>query len=122
MWREAEQYLLEFDEWCRSHDVPWVLTLIPAEVQVDEAVRETVIQRLSLRSEEYDFDLPQLRLRQFAETHRIICLDLLPAMRAAHRPEGRLYIPNDTHWNKRGNRIAADTITTFLIEQDLFDD
>ena len=33
--------------------------------------------------------------------------DLLPAFADAHARGQGLYVPNDTHWNRAGNRLAA---------------
>lgn len=113
-WRKLEDCLLEFDQLCRDAGVPWVLNIIPEEIQVDPEVRAQVLADLSLSVSDYDFDAPQRRLRRFAEAHGILALDLLPEMRTRHRPEARLYEPNDTHWNVRGNRFAGQLLAGYL--------
>ena len=109
-----EDYLAEFDTLCREAGIPWVLHIIPSEIQVDAAVRTTTLDRLGLAMDDYDFDLPQRRLREFAERHDIICWDPLPDLRTLHRPEARLYVPNDTHWGTRGNMLAGVLLARFI--------
>lgn len=116
LWREAEGYLLEFDAACRKAGVPWILHIIPAEVQVDLQVRRSVLEGLSLSEDLYDFDAPQRRLHAFAKAHGINILDPLPRLRNLHRPEARLYVLNDTHWNARGNRVAGEMLANFAME------
>jgi hypothetical protein len=110
LWDEAEDYLLEFDRLCREADVPWVLHIIPSEVQVDPETRRLVLEALSLSEEAYDFDAPQRRLHDFAEANGITITDPLPELRAQHSRGDRLYIPNNTHWNVKGNRIAGEIL------------
>ena len=110
LWEEAENYLLEFDRLCREAEVPWVLHVIPSEVQVDPEIRRLVLEALSLPEEAYDFDAPQRRLHDFAEAHGITITDPLPELRAQHSADDRLYIPNNTHWNVKGKRLAGEIL------------
>lgn len=107
LWNEAEGYLAGIDEACRAVGVPWLLVLIPGEVQVDAQVQAQVLAGLAAPPEDYDFDAPQQRLNRWAAGHQVPVLDLLPVLRREHQPDDRLYVPNDTHWNKRGNLVAG---------------
>jgi hypothetical protein len=114
LWGVAEGHLLEFDRICRDAGVPWILLIIPSEVQVDATVRNEVLSRLDLDPGAYDFDGPQRRLNAFAEEHGIAVLDPLPTLRALHEDDDRLYIPNNTHWNERGNRIVGEMLADLI--------
>jgi len=107
LFNEAEGYLARIDEVCRASEVPWLLVLIPDEVQVDARVRSQVLAGLAVSAEDYDFDAPQVRLNRWAGAHEVPVLDLLAVLRHEHKPEARLYVANDTHWNKRGNLAAG---------------
>lgn len=107
LWREAEQQLLAVEATCHQAGVPWLLVLIPTEIQVAPEVRQQVLQRLAVDPERFDIDLPQRRLREFAARHDLALIDLLPSLRAAHDPAAPLYMPNNTHWNERGNALAG---------------
>jgi hypothetical protein len=115
LWRDAETAVAAFDSTCKAAAVPWVLLLIPDEVQVDPDVQAAVLRSLHKSPDEYDFELPQRRLREFAAARGIAVLDLLPPLRAEHRPDARLYIPNDTHWNALGNRVAGRCLGEYLV-------
>ncbi len=121
LWEEAEGYLLEFDRLCREADVPWILHVIPSEVQVDPETRRLVLEALSLSEEAYDFDAPQRRLHDFANAHGITIVDPLPELRAQHSRNDRLYIPNNTHWGVKGNRLAGEILAA-AIEAELATD
>ena len=114
LWEEAEGYLLEFDRLCREAEVPWVLNVIPSEVQVDQETRRLVLEALSLSEVAYDFDAPQRRLHDFAETHGITVTDPLPELRAHHDRNDRLYLPNNTHWSVKGNRLAGEILAAAI--------
>ena len=110
LWTEAESYLKRIDEICRAAGVPWLLVLIPDEIQIDPLIRSQVLAGLGFSGDDYDFDAPQRRLKLWAGKLGIPVLDLLPVMREEHRPAARLYVPNDTHWNERGNFIAGQAV------------
>lgn len=116
LWQQTESYLLDFNRLCEEAGVPWVLHIIPTEVQVDATTRRRVMEMLDLAEEEYDFDLPQDRLREFAGMHGIIVLDPLSELRSFHNDDDRLYFPNDTHWNTRGNALAGHILADFVKE------
>ncbi len=114
LWSEAERRLEEFDRICREQGIPWGLVILPEEIQVDAPLRAELLRRIGRSSASYDFEFPDRRLLTFAERRGVPALDLLPALRAAHRPDSVLYFPNDTHWNERGNRIAGEAVARFL--------
>ena len=116
LWREAETYLTEFQRACKAAGVPWALVIEPDELQVDPQVRAELLRHLGRSPDEYDFDAPQLRLKDFASRHSVPVCDLLPVLKEAHRPEARLYLPNDTHWSVRGNEIAGAAVGDFVQE------
>lgn len=118
LWDEAEEYLQAIDSACRLAGVPWLLVLIPDEVQVDSKVRSQVLEGLGLTPDQFDFDAPNNRLNSWAATNQVPVLDLLPVMRHEHMPGFRLYIPNDTHWSQRGN-LAAGMMVGWSIQDQL---
>lgn len=113
LWREAEAHLDAVDRSCREAEVPWGLVIIPDEFQVDAAVREEAIRRLSAHGVDLDFDAPSRRLVSWATHTRVPVLDLLPLFREECARRGPLYIPSDTHWNKEGNRLAGEAVARF---------
>jgi len=117
LWSEAERQLKLFDTRCHAAGVPWILMIVPEEIQVDPEVRVEVLQALHASPDAYDFDLPQRRLAVLARARGISVVDPLPRMRSVHRPDARLYVPNDTHWNERGNRIAGEILGEHLARQ-----
>lgn len=59
---------------------------------------------------ESDGILTQRRLHEFAETHGFTIVDPLPQLRTQHSRDDRLYIPTNTHWNVKGNRLAGEIL------------
>lgn len=90
-----------------------VVLLIPDELQVDPEVRAQAAAAAGRELEEYDLDLPQRELVRFFEANGIQFVDLLPDFRRRARDEA-LYIPRDSHWNRAGNRLAAERLLDLL--------
>ncbi len=88
--------------------IPLACLLIPDEFQVEDAVWESVCA--SGLARDVDRELPQRRLREHLTREGVEFVDLLPALRAAPPlADGRLHVYHlrDTHFNARGNEIAA---------------
>ena len=117
LWEAAEGYVLEFDRVCRKNGVRCMVHLIPAEIQVDSETAGQVFAGLGLDRSDYDLDMPQRRLRELCEDAGIPVLDPLEHFRERHLADGRLYIPNDTHWNVAGNRLAGELLAEFIAER-----
>jgi hypothetical protein len=100
----------------REHGAELSLLLIPAAFQVQEDVRQAVLDFTKRPPDAYDLDYAQARLREFCAREGIDCLDPLEQFREAARDK-RLYRVRDTHWNKEGNRLAARLLADHLAAQ-----
>ena len=116
LWEESENYLREFDRLCRDARVPWVLHLIPADVQVDDGLRRDVLSECGLEGSLFDFDAPQRRLRAFAQELSVPCHDPLADMRSTQANGKSLYRVDDIHFSVRGNRVAGESLGRFLAD------
>ncbi len=106
LWREAERQLDLFDAACRAAGAPWLLLVAPSEIQADPRLRDAVLARAGRPAGAFDFDLPQRRLAGWAASRGVPLVDPLAELRAA-RARGRLYVPDNSHWNARGNALAG---------------
>jgi SGNH hydrolase-like domain, acetyltransferase AlgX len=112
-WKSALAYLSEIAGECRRHHVPLGAVLIPDEFQVNGTVLAQAMKCRGLRRDDIDLRLPQRRLLDFFADQGVSCLDLMPAF----APESDTYAPRDTHWNVRGNHLAARRIRQWLEEE-----
>jgi hypothetical protein len=113
-WQSALGYLAEIAAECRRHDVPLRAVLIPDEFQVNVAVLTQALKSHGLGRADVDLSMPQRRLLDFFANRGVPCLDLMPAFAS----DSDTYAPRDTHWNARGNHLAAGRIRSWL-EQDI---
>jgi hypothetical protein len=100
-----------------------LVVVIPDEFQVSDAVwsaaldlaaRQWTALPLAEGRAAFDRELPQKKLAAWAAARNARLLDLLPALREAER-EGRTYHLRDTHWNARGNAVAARELAQALV-------
>ncbi len=103
-WEGARDDLRAMAAWASADHFRLIVMVIPAEVQVNRALRERIVAATGGRA--LDFDLPQRAMAEAARTDRMTLLDLLPHFRAAAVGTS-LYTPLDTHWNAAGERLAA---------------
>lgn len=86
------------------------VVLIPDEFQVNDALYRSLVEG---HEGKFDRDLPNRRLAGLFRGRGVAFLDLLGALREAERA-GPTYKPRDTHWNRRGNAVAATALTRWL--------
>jgi hypothetical protein len=109
-WARALAYLDRIIRECRRRELPVAFVLIPDEFQVNRAVLAEALRAGGLQADAVDLRLPQCRLLAFFAERGVPCLDLWAAF--ARVPE--TYAPRDTHWNIRGNRLAAEQLSHWL--------
>jgi hypothetical protein len=101
---------------CDLHGIRLAVALIPDEMQVDPTLQRQVIEASGVDAAAFDFERPNERLKAELERLRIDYVDLLRPFRDAGKSV-RLYRPNDTHWNIKGNALAAELILRHLQAQ-----
>jgi hypothetical protein len=100
-----------------------IIVLFPSELQVDpqafEATKREITQRFPLLDPAgFDPGLPNQMILAYCRRAGIACHDTTPALiKAAAEDPAPLYKPRDTHWNVRGNRVAAQDEAAFLAQQ-----
>jgi hypothetical protein len=109
-WQRALGHLGRLIADCRAHRTPVAFVLIPDEFQVHPQVLTRALQTASLDRAAVDLELPQRRLVAFFAEQEVACLDLRPAFDNV----ADTHAPRDTHWNSRGNHLAAEKISCFL--------
>ncbi len=94
---------------CKQRDILFMITLIPAEEQVDKTVQQQLLKEMEKEKEPLDFNFKQPQKNLMAEFERlnISAIDLLPAF-LENADKQRLYLLRDSHWNEAGNQLAAN--------------
>ena len=101
---------------CDLSGIQLVIALIPDEMQVEPILQQQVIESSARDRDAYDFEKPNERLKAELRKLEIDHVDLLPAFRE-ETMRSRLYRRNDTHWNIKGNDLAAKLILRHLQPQ-----
>ncbi len=109
-WRQCLAALDGIVAECRRRHVAVGFVLIPDNFQVDPAVLRLAVADGGHQPADVDITLPQRRLGAFLRGRGVPCLDLLEAFRGCANG----YAPRDTHWNARGNQVAAGAIVRWL--------
>lgn len=106
----AMQDLLE------ARKIKLLVAIYPDEFQVDEGLLNRVLERYGLSGEDFDVELPQKLLHKFLDSRGIPYVDLLDEFKSQGK-NGGLYVPRDTHWNDKGNELAASILFSHLRER-----
>jgi len=112
----AWSHVREMKHICERQGIRFLVVLIPDEVQVNDELRQVVINAYGLGAESFDFRLPNDMLIVKFRENDIDYIDLLEDFIPASR-KTRLYKPNDSHWNIAGNRIASDIIRQHMLTE-----
>ena len=109
---------------CQDRKIKLLVTLLPAEIQVDKNLQKTieveVYKDLSNKFDSHEkfiesihYSLPNIKLKNELTKQNIEYLDLLEPFQQKGM-SSKLYKPKDTHWNIAGNRLAADLIYEYM--------
>ncbi len=106
----------EMDDYLADQQVAFRVALLPDEAQVDPQLLEAAIAHDKMARSDLDMERPQRLMATILSARGVEFFDLLPAFREAfaREPALPLYLPLNTHWNYRGNSLAADAIHTWL--------
>ena len=92
-----------------EHQAALHVGLYPAGFQVDAALFSRVLSLHGWEAEQYDVKLLNNLLVEHLEQEGIAYVDLTPRFRDASAKKV-LYLPQDTHWNLEGNKLAASIL------------
>lgn len=98
---------------CDGYGIRLSIVLIPDVMQLDDGLLRKVT---GLAPDRLDPDRPNRALSAELTRLGVDHLDLTAAFRAA-APSGRLYKPNDIHWNIAGNALAEKLIYEHISEK-----
>jgi SGNH hydrolase-like domain, acetyltransferase AlgX len=94
----------------------YVMVMHPDRTQVSLELAREIFAHFDVDPARYDLDQPQELLRSYCKQHDITCIDLLPVFRKNGLGESG-YRLRDTHYNIRGNQVAAAAIADALKRQ-----
>lgn len=97
----------------RAAPAPVAIAVLPSELQVNPQLRASVLSPLQLHEQDLDLDTPARETRARLAGRGITVIDLLPALSAAER-DGNTFATRDSHWNERGNEVAAEVLAETL--------
>jgi alginate O-acetyltransferase complex protein AlgJ len=100
----------------RAAPAPVAVAVLPSELQVNPALRASVLASLGLEEGDLDLDQPARATRAALEARGVAVIDLLPPLADAERG-APTYALRDSHWNERGNAIAAQALADALEAQ-----
>jgi hypothetical protein len=95
-----------------------VVLIMPDQVQVDDGIRQAVVEGSSPPGGSYDFDWVQPAMVRRLADAGVTTVDLLRAFHNAPATP-RLYRRRNTHWSAAGNALAAEHVVAFLAERRL---
>lgn len=107
-WPACAQAIRDIAVWCRENTTQYLVVVVPAKYQVDEAAWNVYRKRWHLPDGAFDQDHAQRVVDEFLDQEGVARLDLLPAFREA--PGDSLYFRVDSHWTPAGHALAAREI------------
>ncbi len=110
-WQVTEALVAEFDKDVRAHRAPWLMMIVPADVQInpDPEKQKAYREKYNVESLEYADD----RIEQFAKANGISLLRLTKPLIAEAARTGTYMAgfantdPNAGHFNERGHAVVA---------------
>lgn len=110
----TEEYLVRIRDTSGSMGAKTVIIIIPSCFEVDRSEWEKRGLGSLYSNDFFNRHMTKFSdtFREFGETTHIATLPLLPVLRKSEtRP---LYLTRDSHWNRKGHRLAAKAIYNYL--------
>ena len=111
--KDALSYLTKIDQLCKRQHIKLVVALLPDQMQIDSSLQERVRAYGKIPAATWDNAQPNRVLGAALEKAGVPTVDLLNDF-VAQRQGPPLYLPNDSHWNIRGNRVAGVALSARL--------
>jgi lysophospholipase L1-like esterase len=119
-WKVTEAILVEMQRLAERAGAQLFVCYLPEQNQVSDS-QWNQIALYGGGASSYDRERPNHLLGELCARHGIPYLDLTPAFRQHIAAGGPYpYFPVDAHFNVEGNRLAAQLIYEYLVEQGLF--
>ncbi|MEM9800373.1 MAG: hypothetical protein AAGA20_08605 [Planctomycetota bacterium] len=115
-WQTNAELIREIHAICKSRGTELACVVFPRSIQIDRS-RFEMFERLKYELDDRTLEStrPQDLLAELCAAEGIPLLDLLPDLAAA--AERDHFLENDDHMNELGNRLSADRIVPFVLEQ-----
>ncbi len=111
-------YLREIKKICGMKNVILAVVMIPADLQIHPALQKKALVTLRAAGSDADFRIPNRMLAGELNGLRIPYIDLLDYFLINNNMKETCFTQgNDPHWNRFGSRVAADSISPWLIRQ-----
>ena len=117
-WETTKTIFMKFSEFLSKKNIDFWVVLLPDECQVVDALQDELFNNFPIMvREQYDFELPQKMLGTYLKSVDIHYLDLLPVFTEQSESGKELYKWSNTHFNDRGNKLAAKEVSQFIAKQ-----
>lgn len=116
-WEATKMYIRGMKQLSLTEGFDILFVIAPDDYQVNKWIQSRIMDMYQLDDSRYDFSQPQARLREYFEELDIRYIDLLPDF-LRKSEYTNLYNPNDTHWNRDGNSLAAEIIFRRIVSPD----
>ena len=116
LWSNSSKVLLDIKKWCDERNINLVIAVLPDQFQVEEDLRQKMIEKYDLKKDSLDIFYPNKVLSDFFIKHSIYYVDLLRDFQRKSQTS-KLYLTRDTHWNEEGNKLAAEIIASYIKEK-----
>ena len=108
LWQNYESDLLKMKNYLNEKNVPFLVVIIPMDVQVDHQYWSKYPNKV-FEENEFKNDLPQKKFQNICKQNGLNCLDLLPIFRE-YSDKLLFFAQIDPHFTQDGNRLAAESI------------
>lgn len=102
-----------------AYDSELMVAYVPSRMEVNDADYEITEARYGVTPASFDRRAVSSRIEMISGRFKIPFLDFSKALRDGDTRFQPVYFPTDSHWNARGQAIAAETAAAFIAGQHL---
>jgi len=113
--RILKELIKPIANYTKENQCELLFTLAPTIVQVEEIFWQKFLTQYADQAKQFNRDLINKNLMEFALAKNIKMLDFFPSLyQAMDKNEATLYFSKEQHWTEKGNQLVADVLYDYL--------
>lgn len=113
-WERTRRLIVRLRRDVTARGGRFAVVYVPNNMEVDERAWSYSKARYGMDEAKWDRGRVLSRLKTITDSNAIPLIDLTTALRQATQKSGRVYFPQDGHWNALGHATAARAVGSFV--------
>lgn len=118
LWVQNSKVIFDIKNWCDKRNIELLIAIFPDQFQIEQDLLQKILKKYNLQEDQVDLRYPNKLILDFCKKNNIHYVDLLESFQEQSKFL-KLYLIRETHWNEKGNKLAARIIFDYIENNNL---